>query len=825
MTTRCALITVVFVTTNAASSLAIPPPLPTAQGMLDDAVAAAAPELATCSALATARHVYGDVRARVYGASRWRTSPSRSLGAHAAALAACVQRAIASHFTLLGSFDDAGVEHTELLGTPKAVLPAADRLTPIWLRAIGPADKGARDAAAALRKLVPPDYAVTKDGCLKTERMSATAVESEWAGTVGARIPPLWTKLPGKTLGHRIDSSVWLAAGALMTQSARGLCLDLIGPERQAALRAELEAVGTGWVGGFLDVLLHPRVELPRDRKYTRVATHGGRICALTVTGEVVCVGPTDPPLPPAPGAMVSLALGDDFACGLDARSIASCWGNMVAPPPGVFVRIGAGSRHACGLRKTGEIECWGPRAWFTPPSTQADFIDLAVGAGTCGLHRDRSVECWGSSSFVLHPLGAFTSIAMNDTRGCGIRVDRSVGCWHWASEPLDSPMPERFKEVAVGGIYDVCGRRDDDSVVCWTPSPRVKIPPPAVKLAQLTGSHDTFCGVRNDGGVECWGDPWPGREQSGRSIWEAAPRVRGLFGLLAAAGLHRAANATPELTLSGRVVDEWDRPIAGAEVMVCADFGPCGFIVRDAISSPSTLTELARTLPRTTWADGSSAVATTQSDGTWTARVALDRKIETRANVHAVFTAPHREIVEREGHEAGLGSQIGQIRLRPSSALDIDPRCDGAPCAGVIEMASALAWRFQSRHVERLTPGAHTVTVYENRGEPGERRATAAIEVGYAVRAQRVSLALQAVGTGKSIRGTVKPGAGSPVHIHADCAGVPGPVRRQATADAAGAFELRDVGPPPCFVGLSGPDSQQVKVDALPATGIVLPP
>jgi hypothetical protein len=64
---------------------------------------------------------------------------------------------------------------------------------------------------------------------------------------------------------------------------------------------------------------------------------------------------------------------------------------------------------------------------------------------------------------------------------------------------------------------------------------------------------------------------------------------------------------------------------------------------------------------------------------------------------------------------------------------------------------------------------------------------------------------------------------------VHARCEGASGtPVYRDAKTDASGAYELRDVGSPPCTVQASGRRSMaEVNVTTLPAKNVelVVPP
>jgi hypothetical protein len=299
---------------------------------------------------------------------------------------------------------------------------------------------------------------------------------------------------------------------------------------------------------------------------------------------------------------------------------------------------------------------------------------------------------------------------------------------------------------------------------------------------------------------------------------------TRWLVLLAALAQVGGAGDTAPDLALSGRVIDEWGKPIAGAEVLVCADFGPCGFVIQQAVASPSSLAELAKALTPASWSADSYAVAVTRSDGTWTARIVAKRPAGDRPDVRAVVTAQHREIVERSENQ-GAPRPLGEaIRLRPASTIDVDPRCNGRPCSGSIDVSVSARRPYAGTHLERLAPGGYRITVVENRNQPGERRGTAEFEATYTPRALRVSVMLQPSGTGKSIRGTVNLRGEPPREVGVRCGRGDEPVFRSTKTDVSGAFELRDVGPLPCVVELYAAGNPRVEIKALPATDVVLP-
>jgi hypothetical protein len=514
----------------------------------------------------------------------------------------------------------------------------------------------------------------------------------------------------------------------------------------------------------------------------------------------------------------VSLALGDHFACGLDAQGLARCWGSMIAPPPGPFRQLAAGRQRVCGLRFSGAVECWAYGAIVSPPPF-ADFVSVATSRDTCGLRRDGSVACWGGGESEPSPPGRFTAFAMADANVCGVRIDGTAGCWTGKRQPVEPRTPERFKDVAVG-YGQLCGRRADNTVACSTPdAPRGLVPPPAAKLVQIAGDGETFCGVREDGGIDCWGDPWPGRALAGEPARMLTFR-QFLSDLAARIG---PPALEPDAALGGRVVDEVGRPLAGAEVMLCRGDQPFGTVIWRARTTPGTLSELARAAAATPSATspGSYMVVTTGADGRWAAR--LPPHPSYVLPLRAVITAPRREIVERSEQQLWLGSMRADIPLRPASSLDVEPICDGIPCDGEITVSAGRHEGFRGRHIERLVPATYTVDVSAGRNVRGERRGTVVVDVTYTPAALRVAVALHAPGTGTSIRGIVSPPGGSSRRVTARCGDSDDAVYRSAQTDASGEFELRDVGPPPCFVDVDGLRSVTQRVETVPAEGIEL--
>jgi hypothetical protein len=734
------------------------------------ALNAANEELAVCTNLGG--KLYGDVVVKYERSSRrWSRSASKSLDAFGEKAAACVQDAIVRHYTDnpdAESFDNT-LEHTLRIGTPVIMLPPIAKLLPAWRRAAHSAK-----ARGELAKLLPPDYRVTANGCLKTDREALDAAEFLWLPSTGAYVPRLWNELFGA------DVAMWRGGGELVTKGGRGVCLEQLDTMK---LHSEMAKLGSCWAGSDEDVLVRPHVELPAD--VAEVSTEDGAICTLSTAGEVTCCGRAMPT--PPKGPFTQVATGRTFACAIDPKGNPVCWGAIGAPPTGPFTKISAEYSHACGVRPSGSVECWGDANGAVTVAPSGVFTDVAAASfSTCGVHRDGSVQCWGESQRAAHPPGKFVKVAANWTHACGVRSDGTIGCWSDEGGAVDTPLPGEFVEVAVGDSSPVCGRRKDGTIACAGSQPDPKVAsPPAGSFVQLAGSSQTFCALAADHHVTCWGDRWPGSYAT-----DTAYPWLDMLGV-------SAKPPAGSIALTGRILDENGKPIAGAEVLACSAVGPCTSVGKRAVTTRGTLAELGGKGTVTT---------TTASDGTYRAIVAKSKTWGEMIQI--VATAPGREVVTRDSEDPLV--LAGDIVLRPASSLDVAFTCDGKPCTGVPRLAISEREWFEGEHLEKLPPGTHTIEAFDDYGKPGERRGTATIDVTYSGLPQRVTVAAKPIGTGKTIRGTAPPWA----HVYARC-GTGRMIFREATADSKGTFKLDDVGPLPCTLMLG---TQQIKVTALPA-------
>jgi len=695
----------------------------------------------------------------------WKATASKSLGASGRAIAECVRDALKKHARpeaprrrprpgmTVAPTPSALDSFTLRIGQPTQVLPPIATVMPVWRAAIAPhATVAERDAFA---KLLPADYRIANQ-CIVTDRAYARDLEEAWLRglTVITAWPHLVDQLVRSARGTRMAS--WDGTG-LVTLSLDGLCAEAFDP---VAARAVFDREGTCWAGSATDILLDPRVEFP-NATYAQVSTEGGRTCAVTTAGAVTCCGRTDAVLGAAPSTLLrQIALGHDFACGLDAAGTATCWGSVKTAPSAPFTKLVAGHYRVCGIHRDGSVECW-PKV-SSPTGT---FVDIALDSGACGIHTDGTLACWARSGgrdldddLAGNPPGHWQALAIGGSTVCGLRPDRSVGCTNQKriddGMAMATPVPQQWTQLALSRRFGACGLRLDGTIGCSDLQPSLLQPPgtpaPTGTFVQIAASGSQFCAVGSAGTISCWGEPWP---STNRSV------------------------ATPPATgVHGRIVDEQGAPIAKATVAIAE----------------------ARTVPPT--------VSTSAADGMWSSSTQ-------QRMLWAKFTAPGREVVDLYGdHEAFSRPVV----LRPVSTITVEASCDGRPCPATAE----LGHRVVAPALE-VGPGTYRLLVWRERGTEHERLAIVEVEVPFAARPQVVRAALKETGSGHAIRGAVSTTTKRSIaglRVDLRCANES---ERRAETDDLGSFELRNVPQLPCTLEVDG---HRVTVDSYADVKVSLP-
>jgi alpha-tubulin suppressor-like RCC1 family protein len=266
---------------------------------------------------------------------------------------------------------------------------------------------------------------------------------------------------------------------------------------------------------------------------------------------------------------------------------------SALAPPPAdPVVSIALGDEHACGLTRGGRVHCWGRNySGQLGDGTREDrarpvlvAIDqvaqvAAFGARTCAVKRDGTVFCWGSVGGLLADgaqpvfgqagreswdrvtpspiagLSGITQIALGGEHLCALERKGTVRCWgaNGDGQLGDGTQVSRAMPTAIAGLKNVvelalgvshsCALDDGGTVRCWggneggqlgdrTNLTRTR--PTAIPefggVAQLAVSGSSACARLGNGTVRCWG--WNGHGQLGDGTTQNHPIPKAVYGL-----------------------------------------------------------------------------------------------------------------------------------------------------------------------------------------------------------------------------------------------------------------------------------------------------
>jgi len=180
--------------------------------------------------------------------------------------------------------------------------------------------------------------------------------------------------------------------------------------------------------------------------------------------------------------SMSSIAVGENFFCGLSPKGDVNCTGTGrvnssrvvldVPEPGGNYTFLAAGFRHACVISSDGGLACWGDMEGEIP---QGRFISLALGENrSCALRQDRRVVCWGSNNFIM-PNNLqdtfFESIVAKQSVFCGVvSSNYSLLCW---GSPFFESDSKVFDDVLPGPCRNKCpcGPLSNSAKLCQSPA------------------------------------------------------------------------------------------------------------------------------------------------------------------------------------------------------------------------------------------------------------------------------------------------------------------------------------------------------------------
>ena len=213
------------------------------------------------------------------------------------------------------------------------------------------------------------------------------------------------------------------------------------------------------------------------------LAIGDGAICATDLADAAFCnAGNVLFGLEPPTGALSSLSVGTQFACGVNAvdgsiscvgaDSFGSCtfspaFGQLDAPT-GNFSEVSSGSYNSCALRVDGTLACWGmgkagdtagdpcfgewSKLQSEPPEGEFRLVRSAQ-LHSCAIRKDGTVACWGAGTEdscesascrqARPPAGTFEQLALGQYHSCGMRADRTVECWGFDGDETTTPPAE----------------------------------------------------------------------------------------------------------------------------------------------------------------------------------------------------------------------------------------------------------------------------------------------------------------------------------------------------------------------------------------------
>lgn len=281
--------------------------------------------------------------------------------------------------------------------------------------------------------------------------------------------------------------------------------------------------------------------------KLRRISSLSRHSCAIR-KGHVFCWGE---------GRFGSLGNGEDRATVHAPKRATVGFGEVIS--------VAVGGNHGCALQATGEVWCWGSaysgelgngrfeRA-LKPVKVQGltDVVALSAGSTgfTCALQKQGTVMCWGKGRFLgrgteensalplpVEGLTDVVHIASSSNGTCAIQQGGATFCWGqwpaafgqeqqpgssiWVPVPARSTLLPPLVDFSFVGSGDACGiRASDRQVICWGANPQSRLghgvqgaSKTPVEVTGVRGAASLSvggtghtCVVMLDGSMRCWG-------------------------------------------------------------------------------------------------------------------------------------------------------------------------------------------------------------------------------------------------------------------------------------------------------------------------------
>lgn len=226
-------------------------------------------------------------------------------------------------------------------------------------------------------------------------------------------------------------------------------------------------------------------------------------------------------------GQFTDTAVGDDFACALDAAGAVRCdpgnrdprgagskpavaddhdAGVDAAVPRARIAALAAQGTELCLLGAEGEATCFSrdPECTLTPPEG-ARFTEVAVGKGcaACGITRDAKVSCWGGLHGTELAVTAPKQLAVGQGFACAIDGTGLLSC-----SGAQVPAGARATAVEARGAR-VCWQDEAGALACNQGAvPGAAIRPRTWAITEVDLCYETR---PNQGDIACTADPIEG--------------------------------------------------------------------------------------------------------------------------------------------------------------------------------------------------------------------------------------------------------------------------------------------------------------------------
>ena len=282
------------------------------------------------------------------------------------------------------------------------------------------------------------------------------------------------------------------------------------------------------------------------------IAVGDSRMCALTTTGEVKCIGNgvADSNNPGISSGAVSISSGYANSCALMSYGGVKCWGDnwtgqlgsgtWLNTAPAVNVKgltsgvtaITSGIMHSCALLSNGSVKCWGANNYGQ------------LGDGT-NSNRNEPAQVSGLTSGVVSISGGYEHT-------CAVLTNGEVKCWgrNGYGELGDGTTTNRNVPTSVvslgttirsisGGLRHTCAITTGGAAKCWGYNALASlgngtltdslIPVNVVGLDSgvlsiEAGKGFATCATVTGSSVKCWGHSWAGNVGDGFTTDRSSP-------------------------------------------------------------------------------------------------------------------------------------------------------------------------------------------------------------------------------------------------------------------------------------------------------------